>query len=321
VTADLPAGWTTRRPTLEDAREILAVVHASDIACVGEPDFTTEEIVEIFSAPGHDPQRDSWLALNATGRVMGWAYLDNPTRSTRDLFDVYVHPDGGQPAQAHLLDLVLARIPERAKQFGHPRVTARAGVIASETEYVALLQTAGFQFIKRYARMQITFTGAVRLPEVPSGVTIRTVRHEDDAEMRTFYGILKTAFDDLPDSVSGGYDDYRARLAALPSITWSEWFIADVGGVPAGILQSADQSGEQNEGWVKYLGVAKEFRGQGLGRLLLQTAFATYAARGRTGAGLGVDLTNPTGAYGLYESVGMSPAYESDVYEREFLIG
>jgi hypothetical protein len=28
-------------------------------------------------------------------------------------------------------------------------------------------------------------------------------------------------------------------------------------------------------------------------------------------------MTNPTGAYRLYESVGMSPVYESDVYERE----
>ncbi len=95
--------------------------------------------------------------------------------------------------------------------------------------------------------------------------------------------------------------------------------MAEVDGVAAGILQSADQSVEQNEGWVKNLGVAKEFRGRGLGRLLLQTAFATYAAKGRTSAGLGVDLTNPTGAYRLYESVGMRRLYEIDTYERPAL--
>ena len=33
---------------------------------------------------------------------------------------------------------------------------------------------------------------------------------------------------------------------------------------------------------MKNLAVAKEFRGRGLGRLLLRTAFATYAAKGRT---------------------------------------
>jgi hypothetical protein len=39
-------------------------------------------------------------------------------------------------------------------------------------------------------------------------------------------------------------------------------------------------------------------------------------AKGRDAAGLGVDLTNPTGAYRLYESLGMYPVYETDIYER-----
>ena len=68
---------------------------------------------------------------------------------------------------------------------------------------------------------------------------------------------------------------------------------------------------------MKHLGVDRRFRGRGLGRLLLLTAFARYAEKGRQAAGLGVDMTNPTGAYGLYESVDMYPVYSSEVYERE----
>ncbi|HEX8132510.1 MAG TPA: GNAT family N-acetyltransferase, partial [Actinomycetes bacterium] len=34
---ELPAGWTTRRPTLDDVPEILKLAHANDIAAVGEP--------------------------------------------------------------------------------------------------------------------------------------------------------------------------------------------------------------------------------------------------------------------------------------------
>jgi mycothiol synthase len=316
VTTELPAGWSTRPPTLDDVPEILAVVHASDIAAVGEPDYTSEEVVEVLTGPNHDPQRDSWVALDDTGRIVGWAFLDNTTRVERDLLDVYVHPELGRPAQGHLLSLVLDRIPHRAAEFGFAEMAARAGVIASEAEYVALLRGAGFAFVKRYARMKRTLTGGERLPELPAGITIRNVNHEDDAEMRTFHRILETAFSELPDYMPFDYDTYRARLAALPSIAWDEWFIAEVSGVPAGILQSSGQSDEQNEGWVKNLAVAKEFRGRGLGALLLRTAFATYARKGRVAAGLGVDMTNPTGAYRLYESVGMRPAYEADVYER-----
>jgi mycothiol synthase len=56
--------------------------------------------------------------------------------------------------------------------------------------------------------------------------------------------------------------------------------------------------------------------GRGIARALLSAAFATYTAKGRDAAGLGVDLTNPTGAYRLYESLGMYPVYETDIYER-----
>ena len=75
-------GWTLRRPTLADVPAILAVVHlASDVAAVGEPDFTTEEgWWEILQAPNHDCDR----GLLARGRprgpaLAGWAYLHNPS--------------------------------------------------------------------------------------------------------------------------------------------------------------------------------------------------------------------------------------------------
>lgn len=42
----------------------------------------------------------------------------------------------------------------------------------------------------------------------------------------------------------------------------------------------------------------------------------TLAGKGRRWAGLGVDLSNQTGAYRLYRSVGMAPTFEVDVYER-----
>jgi len=316
VTHQLPAGWTTRRPTLDDVPEILAVVQASDIAAVGTADFTAGEVREILTAPYHDPEKDSWVALDERGRIAAWAYLDNTTASVRDLLDNYCHPDFGQPAQPVLLDLVLARIAERAVEFGYPEMIARAGAVSSETYYLGILADAGFAFVKRYARMKRELAGGERPPTLPDGVTIRPVEPGNDAEMRIFHRILEDAFKDLPDYLPFDYDTYRERLAALPSIAWDEWFITHVNGAPAGILQSADQSLENNEGWVKNLAVAREFRGRGLGVALLRTAFATYAAKGRTSVGLGVDMTNPTAAYRLYTGVGMAPEYEVDMLER-----
>lgn len=314
--SSLPEGWSVRPPTLDDVPAILEVVHASDIAAVGEADFTADEVVEILTAPGHDRSRDSWVAIDSSARLVGWAYIDNPTGSDRELFDAYVHPEHGRPAHAALLARVVARVAERAREAGVPSRVARGGAVASEASYIALLRSSGFRFIKRYARMRRELDGLPPVPSPPAGVVVRPVRPEDEAEMRAFHEVLDVAFRDTPDYQPSTYEQFQQRLAALPSIDWDEWFVAEVDGQVGAILQSSNQVVDQDEGWVKYLAVRRDLRGRGLGRLLLLTAFHAYAGKGRRAAGLGVDLTNPTGAYRLYESVGMSPVYESDVYER-----
>lgn len=69
-----------RRPSLDDVAAILAVVRASDIAALGQPDFSAEDVREVLTAPDVDPARDSWLALAPDGEVVGWAYLEDSNR-------------------------------------------------------------------------------------------------------------------------------------------------------------------------------------------------------------------------------------------------
>ncbi|HEX8629882.1 MAG TPA: GNAT family N-acetyltransferase [Catenuloplanes sp.] len=316
--SELPSGWSTRRPTLDDVPAILAVLQASDTAALGHPDSSADDVREALTGPHMDPRRDAWLALDPAGAVVGCAYLENPSAGQRDFVEVYVYPGRGLPAQRPLLDLALARVGERAAGFGHPVMTVRAGAIPNETDWVASLRAAGFAFVKRFARMRRSLDGVSPTPPVPpDGVTVRPVRPDDDADLRRFHQILETAFADSLDHEPIGYDHWRARLATLPSIAWDEWFVAEVDGEPVGALQSSDQCLDQNEGWVKMLAVLRGHRKRGVGAALLRRAFAEYAAKGRGLAGLGVDLTNPTEAVRLYESVGLTASYEADMYERE----
>jgi len=57
-------------------------------------------------------------------------------------------------------------------------------------------------------------------------------------------------------------------------------------------------------GWVEALAVLREHRRKGLGRALLLEGMRALRGRGCTHLMLGVDSQNPTGALGLYESVG-----------------
>jgi ribosomal protein S18 acetylase RimI-like enzyme len=313
-----PEGWTTRRPTLDDVDVIFELVKASDVAAIGYVDFSTDDVREALTNPNTDPEQDCWLAFDPDGRLMGWAYPDNPSAGPRDFIEVYVHPDGGEPALRPLLELLLARVAERAASFGHDPITARAGAIPTETDWVSALTGAGFTFVKRYARMTRVLGDVDRaVPVPPSGVVVRAVNAEDDAEMRRFHAVLQEAFADTLDHDPIEYPQWRAKIASLPSVDFDEWFVAEVDGEWAGVLQSADPGAESNEAWVKMLAVQRAYRRRGVGAALLRHAFAAYARKGRTSVGLGVDLANPTAPASLYRAVGLEPVYQADMFERE----
>ncbi|HEV7963509.1 MAG TPA: GNAT family N-acetyltransferase, partial [Actinoplanes sp.] len=164
----LPDGWSTRRPTLADVPEILKLAHASDIAAVGEPDFTADEVREALTGPNTEPAEDCWLALDEHGGIVGWAYPDNATGGERDFVEVYVWPQRGEPALGHLLELMLHRVAERAKKFGHDPITVRAGAIPTEKQWIETLAGAGFEFLKQNARMAMSLEGVpATAPEPP----------------------------------------------------------------------------------------------------------------------------------------------------------
>lgn len=314
----LPAGWTARRPTLDDAPAILAVVHAADTFALGYPDFSLDDVRESLTAACTDPARDCWLASDPDGTVVAWATVDNPTGTGREFVEVYVDPQRGGPAQGPLLDRQLARVARRAGERGLSALTVRCAVLPPETRWRGLLHDAGFTFVKRYVRMSRSLAGlAPEPPPPPPGVTVRPVRPDDDADLRNFHRIHDTAFRDTPDHEPTGFDQWYAEATGRRDVAWDEWFVAEVDGVPAGVLRSSDQALEQDMGFVKHLAVLSGHRRRGVGTALLHHAFARYAAKGRGYAGLGVDLSNPTEAVHLYRSVGLSEVHSVQMYERQ----
>ncbi|MBQ0893590.1 GNAT family N-acetyltransferase [Micromonospora sp. U56] len=311
----LPAGWTARRPTLDDVPAILAVVHAADTFAVGYPDFDAEDVRAALTAPFFDPARDSWLVTDPDGTAVAWTAVDNPTGVGRDFVEVYVDPERGVDLRAPLLARMLDRVAERAAERDLPALTVRSTVFPSETRWAAELAEAGFTRIKRYVRMTRSLAGLPAEPPPPPGVTVRPLRADDEADLRLFHRIFDTAFRDTPDYEPVGFDRWREQIPASGKV-WDEWFVAEVDGEPAGALQSTDQALDQDMGWVRTLSVLPAYRRRGVGAALLWRAFTVYATKGRTAAGLGVDLTNPTAPVTLYRSVGLAEVRWTDMYER-----
>jgi mycothiol synthase len=72
----------------------------------------------------------------------------------------------------------------------------------------------------------------------------------------------------------------------------------------------------RREGWIALLGTCRGHRRVGLGRALLTAGLEWIAAQGMNHALLGVDGDNPTGALGLYESVGFKVIHRRSMFVR-----
>jgi mycothiol synthase len=202
---------------------------------------------------------------------------------------------------------------ERAAELGHQTYEVRSGAIPGETELIETLTEAGFVFLKQFARMQMSLDGVSPVaPEPPAGITVRPVRRDDEAELREFHAVIEDAFVDS-DHRAMPFDGWLEQIAK-PGTPFDEWFVAEADGRIVGSLQSTDGGGDTDEGWVKHLAVLRTYRKRGVGEALLRRAFATYAAKGRPKAGLGVDLANPTDAASLYFKVGMKALYRANIY-------
>jgi mycothiol synthase len=148
------------------------------------------------------------------------------------------------------------------------------------------------------------------VPPLAAGVEISGVT-SNDAELRAMFGVVDTAFMDHFGHEQESYEDWADHTIGIAP-DFGLWWLARVDGVPAAGLYGSEMP---TAGYVDTLGTLREFRGRGLGRALLLTAFAEFHRRGLPKVVLGVDATSPTGALGLYESAGMTAQREGWRYE------
>jgi ribosomal protein S18 acetylase RimI-like enzyme len=150
---------------------------------------------------------------------------------------------------------------------------------------------------------------------VPEGLRIRTAVagvdepavHQLEADsFSSHFGYLPTPYDDW----------IRARTQLYPYDP-SLWFLAVDGDRPVGMsLCLLEALGRPDVGWVSTLGVHPDWRGRGVGLVLLRHSFRELHRRGKRAVGLGVDSQNATGATRLYERAGMRVTRESRSFER-----
>ncbi len=268
------------------------------------------------------------------GRLVAWLSVHDRA-SGRTLVEVTVTPDlPGEDAGA--LAAALFGAAERhavdiAGMRGVGSTLLDSGAYADDPRQQRWLAAAGFEQTRTWLQMTrpVSRDEATTLPGSRAGVVVRQVERHDDGlpvaqDLQDVHRVLEESFQDHFSSYRESFPEFVMRLREDPGHRWDHWWLAtvetDEGVIPAGALVCSvlreDADGFEGS-YVDYIGVHRRARGRGVAKALLHTVIADAARRGRNRVGLEVDADSPTGADGLYTSMGWVTDYRTQSWHRE----
>ena len=283
-----------RPPASDDAESVLQVIVARDVADLGVPDFTLDDLRADWATPGLDLEHDVRVA-DAGGSIRGYAIL------LGDDAVVIVHPE----AEGEGTGTVLRRWAEaRASERGTS--VLRQFAYGANDRARRLLHAAGYAPAQHYFRLRAD------LAEVPAPTEVPLREFEPGDEVAV-HRLIEDAFTEIEGNTPTTLEEWRGKGIAKAGHDPRLWLLAEDEDGLAGV--ALGERWENGTGYVAELGVAARARGRGLGRALLLGLFAAFRRAGLTHAELNVHGRN-RGALALYESVGMRSTWEAERWEK-----
>ncbi|MGB3829254.1 MAG: GNAT family N-acetyltransferase [Ornithinimicrobium sp.] len=332
---DLPPGWTAYTPSETDLEDLTRLLRRHEREARGFPGADSENVAAEVTGRGartrtHMLVRDddgvarAWINCHdrAAGRVLVGVTID-PTLPDR--------PADSVASYAFGLAEHFSRQINAARDIGDSHMDS--GAFKEDERQQRWLTEAGFELVRHWWQMSrpVEPDEAHSLPDPREGVVVRRVRREHPAgmpqeqDLRDVHDVLETSFADHFNSYRETFEEFVGRLREDPGHRWDHWWIATVDGAAAGALVATtttghldDEGNPQPDGsYVDYIGVGQNARGRGVAKALLHAVIADAAARGRDRVGLEVDADSPTGADGLYTSLGWTTKYVTQSWHKD----
>jgi mycothiol synthase len=294
-----------RPPERHEADAVTELIAASDVADYGAPDIDPDDVRTAWRRPGFRLEDDAVVAVE-DAQLVGYAAL------MRDGFvDAYVHPEArGRGIGSRLVDWSEHRAAERLEPGGS--VTLGQAIPSVNVGARSLLESRGYQPARTYWRMVASLDGPPPEPAWPDGIRVRSFDPERDA--RAVHMLIQDAFADNERYAPETFEEWQVGQIDREAFEPGLWVVAEADGSVVGAVVCPDY---EEEGWIRQLAVARDWRRRGLGTALLRRAMAEFHRRGRKEIGLVVDSWNRTGAKEMYERSGMRVAREYYRYEKE----
>jgi ribosomal protein S18 acetylase RimI-like enzyme len=332
VPEGFPAGWAVRIPVLDDLEALVELRGADRLAHTGSASVDREAIESEIAGPASWTRRQL-IAVDPEGRPGAWIIVHDRAAG-RTMVALYVDRslDDAEAIAAGLY----AWGEEQAREICTLReVTATrldASPFADDAVQQHWLAEAGYTKRRTWPQMTrpVTPGEATSLPAPREGVTLRPVASHENGlpfagDLQLVHEMLEASFEDHFNSYRESFPEFVQRLREDPGHRWDHWwlaFVEDDDGNPlaAGALVGTvlPENAEGHEGsYVEYIGVHRHARGRGVAKALLYAVIADAARRGRDRVGLEVDADSPTGADGLYASMGWKTDYVLESWFKE----
>ncbi|MCF4121991.1 GNAT family N-acetyltransferase [Antribacter sp. KLBMP9083] len=342
------AGGLTWRPaTSADAPAMLDLQNTMFEADRAPYRYTLAEVQDWFGAPWRDPATDSLLGLDADGVPRAFATVDSfpgDTRTVRSFLDGGVHPARrGEGIGREVLAWSLARARQKLAASGKD-LPARILVYAEDDAPQAahrLYERAGFRPVRYFSELRRDL--AAPIPELELDGSLRLVPWSaelDDAARLAHNDSFRDHWGSeprTPEAWVHGRSEFApewsflvvdeapdvAGLLADPE-TDPETAAALRAGAP--LVVGHQLAGRYSEDWpvhgytfgyTELLGARRAYRGRRIAVALLARAMRAFAADGMQYANLDVDTENPSGAHGLYASLGYEKVHGNRAYAIE----
>lgn len=316
----LPAGFTSRVPTMDDVEAVVYVENQRSLRDIGAADNTVERLRMFWEEPDRNLDTDNLVVLDPKGRIVAAVdYSDYEPYTVSD-FTFAVLPElENQGIEEFLLDWVEQRAALTAPKVAPgTRAVVETSVWATNKDVQQRLRDAGYRQSRVWHRMQIDMHEPPPAPEWPEGISVRTFQPE---EVDAVHAAWEDAQSDEWGHTSLSDEEFRYYFVEREaSFDPTLWFLAidnGSGEIIGYTLCRWERPGEPEVGHVRYVAVRRPYRRRGIANALLLHTFGEFYRRGKPSVSLAVDSTSLTGADRLYARAGMRPIQSSLVFEHE----
>jgi mycothiol synthase len=305
-----PDGLLARPLTKDDMEPLAELMAAAERVDRTEEHYGAEDLLEQYEIPDMRPETDT-VGLWSGDRLVAHAVLRSAP-GQQEVAKVHgsgtVHPEWRRRGIGTALLTWMGRQGVDLWQARHPDLPGELhiGSIDTNADLLAILGKAGFEEARYWFDMKVELGSTPSPNDPPEGLRLAAFEPAYDEATRIAHN---EAFQDHWGSNPTSAELWKAEVTGSRTFRAAMSYLVldgdEVAAYALGYEYEADTAVTGiRDLYVGQVGTRRAYRGRGLARTVLAASLEAAAKDGFQTSTLGVDSTNPTGALGLYESLG-----------------